>query len=181
MLTRAWFANMGVEFLEFANKPNMGALPLKIQISQIWGHIVSWFLQVCPHIWLIRILSESAPVFGLFIPIIGLFINSKNSTPIFGLFGSKFAVPHFWPDGTTWYRRIKLPWLYQSFSRVVQSVVSLLARIVPSLPPTCESTTPPCKHKNDVDVGMDSFVECNDAMSMSVWSVCNCIVTPLRF
>ena len=30
-----------VKFLEFANKPIMGALSLKIRISQLWGHIVS--------------------------------------------------------------------------------------------------------------------------------------------
>ena len=61
---------------------------------------------ICPHIWLIQILSESAPIFGLFAPIFGLFANSRNSAPIFGLFGSKFAASLFWPDGTTWYRRI---------------------------------------------------------------------------
>ena len=116
--------NMGAEFLEFANKPNMGALSLKIRISQIWGrisqiwgHIWRNFETMCPHIWLIRphiwliqILSECAPIFGLFAPIFGLFANSRNSAPIFGLFGSKFAASLFWPDGTTWYREINLPW-----------------------------------------------------------------------
>ena len=82
------------------------------RISQIRGHIVSQFLQMCPHIWLIRphiwliqILSECAPIFGLFAPIFGLFANSRNSAPMFGLFSSKFAASLFWPDGTTWYRR----------------------------------------------------------------------------
>ena len=63
-----------------------------------------WLIR--PHIWLIQILSECAPIFGLFAPIFGLFANSRNSAPMFGLFSSKFAASLFWPDGTTWYRRI---------------------------------------------------------------------------
>ena len=67
-----------------------------------------WLIR--PHIWLIQILSECAPIFGLFAPIFGLFANSRNSAPIFGLFSSKFAASLFWPDGTTWYKEINLPW-----------------------------------------------------------------------
>ena len=115
-------------------------------ISQIWGHIVSYFLQMCPHIWLIRphiwliqILSECAPIFGLFAPIFGLFANSRNSAPMFGLFSSKFAASLFWPDGTTWYRRISTYLGILAIFRIASSSGLCSGRhmyIAPSLQPT---------------------------------------------
>ena len=84
-----------------------------------------WLIR--PHIWLIQILSECAPIFGLFAPIFGLFANSRNSAPIFGLFSSKFAASLFWPDGTTWYRRIStyLGWNIKTLTGIDQGKTDL--------------------------------------------------------